>query len=115
MVLTSLTCTLCKTLRQNPRLAALTEEWPSIQFVWVDEKQDLLNPPLKGWTVAVDPDRAALTAFAVPATPFAYVIDTTGRVAGKSLVNTPSDMAALLGRLFPDSALEGRASQAQSA
>jgi hypothetical protein len=92
------TCAVCERLSLD--VAVLPDEWPEVDFVWVDRRDGrdlgrLIDGPA-GWLHGVAPDDAVHREWDVSAVPFAFVVSSDGEIVRKQLVNTGEDIQELL-------------------
>ncbi len=96
VLLTLPTCPICR------QLAAEIVEYETVarglKRYWIDAEAPALSNELEevGWIVGLSLDEAAHSAFEVSALPFAYVLDQSGAVAEKGLVNHVIDIETLV-------------------
>ena len=83
-------------------MAALTREWPDVDFIWVDADRAHIaaGPVPAGWRFSYSADRSAHEAVEFPASPYAYVMGSNGRVLAKGLINHGADLGEMLARAF---------------
>lgn len=106
-------CPLCDKL--VPDLNSFADKWGELVDVLFIEKGPLPDGPTHdlatrtAWTYAVTPDGDLHDAFDVEATPFAFLISSSGTVLAKGLVNTTQHLEGVIGlaldergRLIPD-------------
>jgi len=91
-------CPICSHLWEEEEFAALSAQWPSVEFIWFDVDQAHLatGPVPAGWVFAHSADRSAHEAVELPASPYAYVISNRGKVMSKGLINDGEQLAELL-------------------
>jgi hypothetical protein len=101
------TCPICKSLR--PTVDELPRSWPNVDFLWIDgrpEEEGITNAAEAefpaGWRFVMSPDQSAHAAMAVSVYPFAYVVDESGQILGKSVVNDVEDITELLAKALPN-------------
>ena len=99
-------CNICADL--IPRLDELTGQWGDFRFVVVDRAtnsgpRDLPSP--RAWLYGLDVEGEVHAALDVEATPYAFVLDDSGRIMAKGIVNYIHSIEALIERgLRPEGA-----------
>lgn len=114
VLLGSSQCAVCSALIGDKSLTNLPTHWPSVRFVWLEGGpvyESRAESLVGDWLLARSDDESAHAALDVPATPYGYVIDASGRVRGKGLVNSGADAHDLLA----DAGLEETSSDVSTA
>jgi hypothetical protein len=96
------TCPMCaKLAAEYENLAQLARHFPSVKFMWIQSvdagsaaEHEIQLPP--GWVQAMSSNGTAHDAMEIPGSPFAYLLDATGNVLAKGLVNQVPDMATMI-------------------
>jgi len=87
-------CPVCSTLWD--KVGDLSTEWPDIDYLWLQSQEPKAGPAPAGWRVVSDGEDLARRAMEVPALPYAYVIDSSGIVRAKGLMNNLEDFRAVI-------------------
>jgi hypothetical protein len=87
-------CPVCSILWE--KVGALSGEWPDIDYLWVQSREPKAGPVPAGWRVISDIEGLARRAMDVPALPYAYVVDSSGIVRAKGLMNGLDDCRAVI-------------------
>lgn len=98
-------CQVCGTLWRGVGEAAAA--WPEVSFIWFqDVLEDGKGARPSGWRIYEAAAGFSIgEAFQVSVSPFMFVLGQDGVVLAKGLVNSPTDVTAvLLGALAPDGA-----------
>lgn len=101
VVMTAPDCRVCEEL--IPELQSLARKWsttlPILVVDRLNRSQSIATrtdlPLQRAWTYAADHDGRLHNSFDVVATPFAFVVDTEGRVRAKGLVNYASTIETM--------------------
>jgi hypothetical protein len=95
-------CVLCEGLSNDaPGLEQLASRYPDIHFLWVDSGEQPTHRVPGNWAVVSSANSGAHLAMEIPATPFMYLVSSTGSVMTKGLVNEVPDVEALLAKTSP--------------
>jgi thiol-disulfide isomerase/thioredoxin len=101
-------CELCAELL--PRLNQVADKWRGVfRFLVVDRVMGDGNSPVRelpdprSWAYALDAEAAMHESLDVEATPFVFVLDHSGKVLAKGIVNLPESIDAMVqGAVNPD-------------
>jgi len=100
-VMSTVECELCAELL--PRLNQVADRWRGVfRFLVVDRVMGDGNGPVRqlpdprSWIYALDPEAAMHESLDVEATPFVFVLDHTGTVLAKGIVNLPESIDAMV-------------------
>jgi hypothetical protein len=104
-------CPICSHLWEEEEVAALPAQWPGVEFIWFDVDQAHLatGPIPDGWAFAHSADRSAHEAVELPASPYAYVVSSSGKVMSKGLINHGEQLAQMLTKAFENDHTNGHA------
>lgn len=104
LLLANRNCPICERLWRA--VGEIAAAWPDVRCVWLEDGLD----PTRGerparWMFACSGEVSFAKPLEVSVSPFAYVLNRTGRVANKGLVNSVTDISSmLLGAFAPEGA-----------